>query len=174
MSQPYLAEIRVFGFNFAPSGWAFCNGQTLAISQYSALFALIGTYYGGNGTTTFVLPNLQSNVAINQGQGSGLSNYSVGETYGVDQVALLLSQVPSHTHQAAAGNDVAFASQSATPTSTSYLGREKGGSYAATANSALAPTAIGAAGGNQPHSNMMPTLAMNYSIALNGIFPSRN
>jgi len=174
MSEPYLAEIRVFGFNFAPNGWALCDGQTLPISQYAAVFSIIGTFYGGNGTTTFLLPNLQANVAINQGQGVGLANYTVGQTFGVDQVTVLLSQVPSHTHQAVAGNDVAFASQSAAPTSTSYLGREKGGSYAATANSTLAPLAIGLAGGSQPHSNTMPTLAMNYSIALNGIFPSRN
>ena len=174
MSTPYLAEIRVFSFNFAPREWALCNGQTLAISQFAALFALVGTTYGGNGTTTFQLPNLQGNVAISQGQGIGLSDYVPGETFGVTQVNLSISQVPAHRHQAVAGNNVAFASQSTTPTATSYLGREKTGSYSATANSTLAGTAIGLTGGSQAHPNMMPTLAMNYSIALAGIFPSRN
>jgi len=174
MSEPYLAEIRVFSFNFPPQSWAFCNGQTMAISQFAALFSILGTNYGGNGTSTFQLPNLQGNVATSQGQGLGLSNYVVGETFGVTQVNLLITQVPAHRHQAVAGNNVAFASQSATPTSTSYLGREKTGSYAATANTTLAATAIGLTGGSQAHSNMMPTLAMNYSIALAGIFPTRN
>jgi microcystin-dependent protein len=174
MSNVYLAEIRVFSFNFAPRGWAFCNGQTLSISQFTALFSILGTSYGGNGTSTFQLPNLQGNVAVGQGQGLGLSNYVLGETLGVNQVILSISQVPGHTHQAVAGNNVAFASQSTTPTATSYLGREKTGSYAATANSTLAATAIGLAGGNQAHSNTMPTLAMNCCIAMEGIFPTRN
>jgi microcystin-dependent protein len=173
MSQQYIAEIRVFGFNFAPLDWAFCSGDTVAISQNSTLYDVIGTTYGGNGTTTFVLPNLQNDIAVHQGQGVGLRNWPLGAMSGEANHILLISEVPSHTHQAMAGNDVAFASQKAAPTATSYLGREKGGSYAATSNSTLAATAIGTAGGSQPHANQMPTLAMNYCIALFGIFPSQ-
>src|SRR5271170_5869901 len=98
MSTPYLSEIRIFSFDYAPEGWAMCNGQTLPISQNTALFALLGTTYGGNGTTTFALPNLQSRVAVHQGQGSGLSPYVIGETTGAESVTLLASQMPSHTH----------------------------------------------------------------------------
>jgi microcystin-dependent protein len=173
MSNPYVAEIRVFGFNFAPLDWALCNGAQLPISQNAALFDLLGTTYGGNGTTTFALPNLNDNVAVHAGQGPG-QTWVLGETTGASSHTLLLTEIPPHLHQAVSGNGVAFASQAAAPTAASYLGREKGGSYAATANSTLANTAIGFAGGNQPHNNTMPTLAMNYSIALFGIFPSPN
>jgi microcystin-dependent protein len=172
VSEPYLAEIRVFGFNFAPLGWGLCNGALLPISQNAALFDLLGTTYGGNGTTTFALPNLQGNLAVGAGAGPGLQNWILGELQGEANHTLLIGEVPPHTHQASASGGIAFAAQQAAPTANSYFGREKGGAYAPTANTTLAAQAIGQAGGNQPHSNSQPSLAMNYSIALQGIFPT--
>lgn len=174
MSQPYLAEIRVFGFNFAPVGWALCNGAILPISQYTAVFSLVGTTYGGNGTSNFALPNLQNNIAVGFGQGPGLQAWSLGEQQGETTHTLLLNEVPLHTHTVTAGDGVAFAAQTAAPASNSYLGRERGGAYGVTPTTTLAPSAINQAGGSQPHSNVQPVLAMNYCIAINGIFPSRN
>jgi microcystin-dependent protein len=174
MSQPYLAEIRVFGFNFAPLGWAFCSGEILSIAQNTAVFSLVGTTYGGNGTSNFALPNLQNNIAVGFGQGPGLQNWSLGETQGEATHTLLINEMAQHTHTATAGDGVAFGAQTAAPASNSYLGRERGGAYGVTPTTTLAASAIGQGGGNQPHNNVQPILAMNYSIALNGIFPSRN
>ncbi|MEQ1936087.1 MAG: tail fiber protein [Fimbriimonadaceae bacterium] len=170
MSDPFLGEIRPFGFNFPPRGWALCSGQILPIAQNQALFSLLGTTYGGNGQTTFALPNLNERVANSQGQGPGLSNYDLGQVGGASEATLLQSQIPSHGHSV---------STAASPTTNSPVGALPASSvghalYDSTVNSAMAPDTIAPAGGSQPHENMQPTLVINYSIALQGIFPPRN
>jgi microcystin-dependent protein len=174
MTNQFVGEIRVFGFNFAPVNWALCHGQLVAISQNTALFSILGTTYGGDGVSTFGLPNLQDRLATHVGQGPDLSNWVLGEIQGETSHTLTINEVPTHTHQAVGADGVAFAGQLAAPAANAYYGRERGGAYANSANSTLHPSAIGFAGGSQPHSNTMPTLGMNYNIALFGIFPSRN
>ena len=173
MSNPFVGEIRMFGGNFPPVGWAFCNGQVLAISQNSVLFALIGTTYGGDGVTTFNLPDLRSRVPISDGQGSGLSNYVIGQNGGVEQVTLNTSNLPAHSHS--------VASDSGTGTATSPAGNVWANSVgakqftAAGSNTTLNPGAIGLSPGSSlPHENMVPILAVSFIISLFGIFPSRN
>ena len=174
MSDQYLGEIRIFGCNFAPLNWAFCNGNLLSISQYSAVFALLGTYYGGNGTNNFALPNLQGNMATNQGQGPGLSLYDIGETGGSSSVTLLTNQIPSHTHvvhASATSNEVS-------PLGAAFGGAGRGHSpgYAAAGTNAVTMSsgAVSQAGSGQPHDNMPPYLVLNFCIALAGIFPARS
>jgi microcystin-dependent protein len=176
MSTPFLGEIRMFGFNFAPNGWALCNGQTLSISQYTALFSLLGTTYGGNGTTTFQLPNLQGQVPIHQGTGGG-GTYVIGEVSGSANVTLLSSQMPAHTHLV---NVDGNASGKNTP-SGNFLGTVPALApvdskiySSGPANATMAATAVAVAGGNTPHNNMQPYLVVNFCIALVGMFPSRN
>ncbi|MGZ4280852.1 MAG: phage tail protein [Gaiellaceae bacterium] len=167
MAEPFLGMIIIFGGNFAPKGWAFCNGQLLPINQNTALFSLLGTTYGGNGTTTFALPDLRGRVPLHFGQGPGLSNYVEGQVGGVENVTLLTSQMPAHTHvqPATAGDETTNRPNEAIPA--------RGGVYASTPDgSNLAATS--SAGGGQPHVNLQPYLALNYIIALQGIFPSRN
>jgi microcystin-dependent protein len=166
--EPFLGEIRLFPYNFAPRGWAFCNGQLLAISQNTALFSLLGTTYGGNGQTTFALPDLRGRFATSSGQGPGLSPRSLGEVAGAENVTLLQNQMPQHTHQLRATNGAA--------TSSRPSGRypAAGGAYADSADAAMAADELNPAGGSQPHENMPPYLVLNYCIALEGIFPSRN
>ena len=167
MSTPFLGEIRTFGFNFAPRGYAMCNGQTLSISQNDALFSLLGTTYGGNGTTTFNLPDLRGRHGIHFGQGPGLGNYVEGEQAGTETVTLLSTEMPQHSHQPQAStvDETTNRPGSAFPT--------KGGVYAgATDTTLMGPT--NTAGGNQPHNNLPPYLVLNYCIALQGVFPSRN
>jgi microcystin-dependent protein len=172
MSDPFIAEIRLFAGNFAPRGWAFCNGQILSIAQNTALFALLGTTYGGNGQTTFALPDLRGRVPISPGQGPGLSSYFLGQTGGQETVTLNTQQMPSHSHGAAASGEGGTA---ATPNGGVWAGSTARDSiYAATANTTMSPAAIAATGGGQPHPNMPPYQAINYIIALEGIFPSRN
>lgn len=179
MSDPFLGEIRMVGFNFAPIGWAFCNGQLLAISQNTALFSLLGTTYGGNGQTNFALPNLQSSVPIHQGQGPGLSLYSMGQVGGVETVQLTASQMPQHTHFMNVDGAGASAT-SATPAghvlaNTAARGIPGTNNYAAAGDgSTMLATAISTAGGSLPHTNLQPFLVVNFIIALQGIFPSRN
>lgn len=174
MAEPFLGEIRTFGFNYAPRGWAQCNGQLLPISQYSALFALLGTQFGGDGVRTFRLPDLQGRVGINQGQGPGLSFRSMGEAGGAESVTLQVSQLPAHTHPAigsSAGGD------SLTPSGSVWAPDAAGGSApysTGTPDVALAAQAIGPAGSGLPHENVQPYLVLNFCIALEGIFPSRN
>ena len=174
MADQFIGEIRVVGFNFAPTGWALCNGQLLPISQNTALFSLLGTQFGGNGTTTFGLPNLQGNAPMDQGSGAGLTPRVVGEAAGETSVTLLVSQIPSHTH--AAMN--AAASNANVPTNAVFGGggRGKEPAYAPASGSTaqMNTLAIGTAGGNQPHNNMPPYLVVNFIIALTGIFPSRS
>jgi len=174
MSDQFIGEIRIFGFNFAPTQWAKCQGQLQSISQNAALFSILGTTFGGDGQSTFGLPQLQDLTAAGMGQAPGLLDWGLGGTFGEANHTLTINEAPRHTHTATAGEGVAFAAQAATPTATSYLGREKGGAYATTTNTSLAGTVIGQAGASIPHANIQPVLVMNYCIALFGVFPSRN
>ena len=174
MADQFVGEIRPFPYNFAPLGWALCNGQLMAISQNTALFSLIGTYYGGNGTTKFALPNLQGQIAVGQGQAPGLSPYTIGETAGTETVTLLTTQMPAHSHTLPASPT---AGRIATPSPSVVLGAAGRGSpdvYAAGQSGTMSATAQSNAGGSLPHNNMMPYLAISYCIALTGIFPSRS
>src|SRR5580698_1243006 len=173
MADPFVGEIRVFPFNFAPNGWALCNGQILPISQNTALFSLLGTYYGGNGTSNFALPNLQGNFPIHQGQGVGLSQYVIGETGGAASVTLLVSEIPTHTHTVAC----AATGNSSNPSNAVFgaAPRGKPPAYSAATGTKvnMNATAVATAGGSQPHNNMPPFLTLNFCIALQGIYPSR-
>ncbi|HYE26929.1 MAG TPA: tail fiber protein [Allosphingosinicella sp.] len=172
--DPFVAEIRIVGFNFAPTGWAQCNGQLLPLSQNTALFALLGTTYGGDGKSTFALPNLQGLTAMHPGQGQGLSLRDLGEQGGSEFVTLLESEMPSHTHQI-----MGTGSNSTTglPSADAALARAVGGN--AYQNSPFNPTTSMAlqtltpAGASLPHNNMMPYLVLNYVIAMQGVFPPR-
>jgi len=175
MSDQYLGEIRMFGGNFAPYGWALCNGQLLAISQNTALFSLIGTYYGGDGVTTFALPNLQSRVPIHQGQGVGLSPYVIGQNGGTETVTLTTQQMPQHNHTVATnggpGNSQHPPNNYLASTTVSA---EKPYTSVASDGSTLNTNAVSFAGSSQPHNNIQPYLCITYIIALQGIYPSRN
>lgn len=171
MSQPFIGEIRIFAGNFAPNGWAFCQGQLQAIAQNNALFALLGTIYGGDGQTTFALPDLRGRAAVHQGQGPGLSNYAIGQQYGTEQVTLLSAHMPAHTH--IAGANSAPASTSA-PDNAVWAAATGGLAYASAPGVSMNSASVTSAGGSQPHNNMSPYLALNYIIALFGVFPSRN
>jgi microcystin-dependent protein len=171
----YLGEIRLFSFNFAPKGWVVCAGQFLSIQQYSALFALLGTYYGGNGINTFQLPDLRSRVPIQMGSGAG-GSYLIGETGGVENVQLLANQIPAHTHlfQATTTKGIGEKPIGNIPGQTTSTASERL-AYAAPANlTPLNPASIQPSGNSLPHPNIQPYLALNYCIALTGIFPSRN
>jgi microcystin-dependent protein len=173
MSDPFVAEIRIFAGNFAPIGWAFCNGQSMFISQNTALFSLIGTTYGGDGKSTFAVPDLRGRAPMQPGQGPGLSLHDLGEAGGEPAVTLLQSEIPLHSHNLLA--QTTPATQFA-PSNTTFLARSVGANAyvaPAVANSTLAPTAIQPAGGSAPHNNMQPFLALNFIIALQGIFPPR-
>jgi microcystin-dependent protein len=179
MSEPYLGEIRMFAGNFAPKSNAYCAGQLMSITQNSALFSLLGTYYGGNGTTTFALPDLRGRMPICMGQGPGLSNYTIGQPVGSESVMITPAQLPMHTHTpvatTVAGGSITpggmIPAALPAPPWTSYWVKDanKTGSPLA-----MAPTAVGTIGGSQPHENRMPLLAISIIIALLGIFPSRN
>lgn len=169
--DPFLGEIRMFGGNYAPRGWALCNGQLLPIAQNTALFSLLGTTYGGNGQTTFALPDLRSRVPMHAGQGAGLSSYNLGEAAGSESVTLLTSEMPMHTHALACAASPALTS-TPDPAGKFIANTEPTNSYAETADSMSGP--LTAAGGNQPHENRQPFLCINFIIALEGLFPSRN
>lgn len=174
MAEPFVAEIRIFPFNFAPTGWAFCNGQLLPISQNTALFSLLGTTYGGDGKSTFALPNLQGNAPMHPGQGPGLSLHDLGESAGSETVTLLNSEIPSHNHTLGAQN---VPLGGITSGAGATLNRPASGFlYDMTSPqlTAMAPQSLGIAGGDLPHNNMMPYLTLNFCIALQGIFPPRN
>lgn len=173
MAQPYVGEIRMFAGNFAPAGWMFCEGQLLPISENETLFQLIGTTYGGDGQSTFNLPNLQGRTPVHMGQGPGISqNYIIGEAGGVEQVTLTVQQIPSHTHPWQASLNVADDPNPA----GKVLGESRSGTnsyYQDIANAPMAATAVTPVGGSQPHENMQPYLCVNYIISLFGIFPSQ-
>jgi microcystin-dependent protein len=181
MASPYIGEIRCFGFNFAPVDWAFCNGQLIQISQNEALYAIIGTIYGGDGVTTFALPNLQGQIPMHWGNGPGGFNTVIGQVQGVPSVTLTTAQIPTHTHTAIAmevpsGGDP---ERTAVPNATCYLGpgQVPDAPYNTAPTSmtaAFSPKAISIQGGSQAHDNMQPYLVLNFCICLFGIFPSRN
>jgi microcystin-dependent protein len=169
MSEPFLGELRLFPYNFAPRGWAFCQGQIMSIAQNTALFSLLGTTYGGNGQTTFGLPDLRGRAAVSSGQGPGLSPYTLGQQGGTESATLSQNNMPGHAHSVGATMVTAGDNKPA----GNYLA--VGGSYVNTApNTTMGPQMIGPTGGSQPFSLLDPYLALNYCIALNGIFPSRN
>jgi microcystin-dependent protein len=177
MSEPYIGEIIMFAGNFAPRGWAFCNGQILSIAQNTALFSILGTTYGGNGQTTFALPNLQGRVPMHWGAGPGLTPRDLGETSGTETVTLISSQMPAHNHIVNANTAAGTGTE---PTNSFIAGvadANSGGLFPAfesTANTTLNPMAVGVAGGSQPHANMQPYQCVSFIIALQGVFPSRN
>jgi microcystin-dependent protein len=171
MADPFVAEIRIFPFNFPPKGWAFCDGQILSISQNTALFSLLGTTYGGNGKTTFALPNLQGSVPINQGQGPGLSLYDLGQVGGSDTVTLLLSETPQHSHNITA--QTIDQGDNRIPTPQLNLGNTQMYSNA-NPTATMDPQALSLYGNSQPHNNLMPYLTLNFNIALQGVYPPRS
>ncbi len=169
MATPYVGEIRMFAGNFAPAGWAFCQGQIMAIAENPVLFQLIGTTYGGDGQVTFALPNLQSRVPVHVGTQAG-TTYVLGESGGAETVTLTLQQIPAHSH-VPQGNTAPTASS---PSGNLWAGGVTN-SYAAPPTSAsMAPEAVGSSGGSQPHDNMLPYLVINFIISLFGVFPSQN
>lgn len=177
MAEPFIGEICCFGFNFAPRDWAQCNGQTMSIAQNNALFAIIGTIYGGDGITTFLLPNLQGRIPMHWGTGPGGFNTAIGEVQGATTVTLTTAQLPQHNHTINAATVQNTAQRTANPTQNSYLSQAKGGViYQAnpTVDTAFSPRAISPYGGSQPHENMQPYLTLNFCISLFGVFPTRN
>jgi microcystin-dependent protein len=169
--DPFVGEIEIVGFNFAPTGWATCDGQLLSIASNTALFSLLGTQFGGDGIHTFALPDLRGRMAIGQGQGPGLQNYLIGDTGGEEQVTLTIAQMPAHTHRAVGSSALA---------DTTAVGGNVWGTTAVflyssgSPSTPMNPLAIGAVGGGLPHENRPPFLVMNFIIALQGIFPSRS
>ena len=171
--DPFVAEIRIFPFNFAPRGWAFCNGQLMPISQNTALFSLLGVTYGGDGRSTFALPNLQGSAPMHPGQGPGLSLHDLGESGGSSTVTLLESEMPAHTHVMSASTQPG---EDPTPGPGEALGRSVGASLYQTTTNPTVPMSADAfapAGGSLPHNNMQPYLTLNFCIALQGVFPPR-
>lgn len=174
MSDSYIGEIRMFGFQRIPTGWAACDGSLLPIAEYETLFTLIGTTYGGNGVSTFALPDLRGRVPVHQGQGTGLSRYVMGELSGTEEVTLFSTQMPTHTHPfnvtsaAASNKNPSNQLLGALTGDTTYISSTQGGTPAQ-----FAPLMVQMAGGSQPHSNMMPTLTVSYCISLYGVFPTQ-
>ena len=174
MSDQFVAEIRIFPFNFPPTGWAFCDGQLMPISQNTALFSLLGTTYGGDGKSTFALPDMQGNAPMQPGQGNGLSERFLGETSGSETVTLIVSEIPFHTHTLRANFNVADIND---PSPDRSLARAGTGflyqSDTTTNLTQMAPQGLPPAGASLPHNNMQPYLTLNFCIALQGIFPQR-
>ena len=175
MAEAFIAEIRMFGFNFAPRGWALCNGQLISIASNTALFSLVGTFYGGNGQTTFALPDLQGRAAMHQGQGPGLSIYDLGQIGGSETTSLLQSEIPAHTH-----NVVGSSGDGLSPSPENNVWAGPGADrnlvlYSASNASPVQmnPTTLGMAGAGLPHNNLMPYAVVNFCIAMQGIFPAR-
>lgn len=178
MSSPYVGEIRAFGFSFAPSGWAFCNGQPVSIATFQTLYAVIGTIYGGDGINTFNLPNLQGYVPMHWGTGPGGFNTTIGQVQGTPTVTVTTAQTPQHTHTITVQQIASGGNQSVRNPATTYWLSDAVPSgaynYTPTISTAFAPNAITPVGGGQPHENMQPYLALNFCISLYGVFPSRN
>jgi microcystin-dependent protein len=175
MADPFVAEIRIFPFNFAPEGWAWCDGQLMPLAQNTALFSLLGTYYGGDGKSTFALPNLQGSAAVGQGQGQGLSEYFLGEETGVESVTLLTSELPLHNHNLLGSIDDA---QFQAPQSDRALATSNPG-FAYQNNTTqnlvnMSVQEITVSGSSFPHNNMQPYLVLNFVIAMQGVFPPRS
>ncbi len=176
MSEPFIAEIRIFAGNFAPRGWAFCNGQLLPVAQNTALFSLIGTTYGGDGRTTTGLPNLEGRAAMHPGRGPGLTARRLGQRGGVESVDLTDAQLPSHNHKQKAVQPSQFtAGNSLTPANNYLAGPQTGNFYSGASNlSGMSSRTIKSTGGGQPHNNLQPYLTINFIIALTGLYPSRS
>lgn len=179
MTQPFIGEIQIYGFNFNPRGWAYCNGATLPIQQNTALFSLLGTTYGGNGTTTFMLPNLASRAARGEGSGPGLSPAALGQTGGSTSVTLTTNQIPAHTHtlNSATLNTPNPAQNVATPGTTAMFGLSgPNNTYSdtTTPNTTFNPATLSSVWSGGAHENMQPYLGVNFCIALQGIYPARN
>lgn len=172
MADPFVAEIRIFPFNFAPRGWAWCDGQLLPLSQNTALFSLLGTTYGGNGKSNFALPDLQGRAPMHPGQGPGLSLHDLGETGGSETVTLLESEIPAHSHALRGSLDDG---DLAIPAPTRVLAKSGGGVIYQTQNPnvSMSPNVLAPAGGDQPHNNLQPYLTFYFNIALQGVFPPR-
>jgi microcystin-dependent protein len=172
MTEPYIGQIQVFGFNFSPKGWAFCNGTVMPIAQNTALFSLLGISYGGNGTTTFQLPNFTGRAGCQQGTGPGLTRRDLGQAFGTSNVTLLTTEMPAHSH----GVNAYVPSTSGWPSPGGALSQPGVATNrpfsSGSPDTSFAPTMIGQTGGNQPHQNQQPYLAMNFCIALQGIYPS--
>lgn len=169
--DPFVAEIRIFPFTFAPKGWAFCDGQILPLSQNTALFSLLGTTYGGDGKSNFALPNMQGNAPMHPGQGPGLSLHDLGETGGSETVSLLESEIPSHSHGMVVSSQLGLENQ---PTGQLFAMGDGINLYGpANALTSMADSALAPAGGDQPHNNMQPYLTLNFCIALQGVYPPR-
>ncbi|HEX4409638.1 MAG TPA: tail fiber protein [Xanthobacteraceae bacterium] len=173
MVQPYVGEVRLFGGNFAPVGWALCNGQSLSISTNTALYALLGTIYGGDGVTTFNLPNMQGRLCVGMGQGPGLSNYVIGQVGGNEMITLSVNQMPMHTHMLSATTTTANQGNAG----GNLTGKAPSGDMYTSGSPTLGllgQNSTSMAGGSQPHSNLMPSVCVSYIIALVGIYPSQN
>jgi microcystin-dependent protein len=173
MADPFVAEIRIFPFNFAPKGWAWCDGQLLPLSQNTALFSLLGTTYGGNGKSNFALPDLQGRAPMHPGQGPGLSLHDLGETGGSETVSLLESEIPSHSHGVMSAPTI-ISADSSIPPGNAFAKSSQGNVYTPFANGvSMHPSTVPPAGGDQPHNNLMPYLTFYFNIALQGVFPPR-
>jgi microcystin-dependent protein len=176
MSDPFIGEIQIYGFNFAPYNWAMCQGQLMPIQQNTALFSLLGVQFGGNGTSNYQLPNYVGNAACGQGQGSGLTPRAVGETFGSNAVTLLSNEMPAHTHGARIYNQPTTANRTGIPASGDAIITPESATILATTtttNTAFPAQTIGLAGGNQAHENRQPYLTLNFCISLAGTFPQR-
>jgi microcystin-dependent protein len=171
-AEPFIGEVAIFGFNFAPQNWAQCNGQLLSIAQNTALFSLLGTTYGGDGRVTFALPDLRGRLPMHTGQGAGLTNREQGEAAGSEAVTLQLSQMPTHSHllRVATANGSSASPAGASPARSSQSDKV----YGAASGSAMASETLTTSGGSQPHSNMPPYLVLNFCISLVGIYPTRD
>ena len=171
--DPFVAEIRIFPFNFAPTHWAFCDGQTIPLQQNTALYALLGTVYGGDGKSTFALPNMQGSAPMHWGQGPGLSDHSIGEAYGTETVTLLQSEIPAHVHAVQASIEY---SESKSPDNKAFATSSNGNIFSpgnGLQQVTMSPSTLSTEGGSLPHNNMMPYLTLNFCIALEGVFPQR-
>lgn len=171
MADPFVAEIRIFPFNFPPKGWAWCDGQLLPLSQNTALFSLLGTTYGGNGKSNFALPDLQGRAPMHPGQGPGLSLHDLGETGGSETVTLLESEIPSHNHIAKAG--ILDLAENNTPGPNKIIANTTRGMFATSSDGTNMGQSLAPTGGDQPHNNMQPYLTLYFNIALQGVFPPR-
>lgn len=172
--EPFIAEIKLFAGNFAPLGWAFCEGQLLPINQNQALFSLLGTNYGGDGRTTFALPDLRGRVSVHPGAGPGLSQYRLGEKGGAETITLTAQQMPAHSHSLNANTENGDTSDTPGSSLADTRGRDNDYMKSGAVNTAMSASSIGSAGDGQAHENRQPYLAINYIIALQGIFPSRS
>jgi microcystin-dependent protein len=174
MADPFVAEIRIYPFSFAPTGWAFCDGQLMPLSQNTALFSLLGTYYGGDGKSTFALPDLQGAAPLHAGQGPGLEEYFLGEMGGTESVTLLESEMPAHDHLLQA--DVVDVADTNVPSPNATFALSSGGTMyqSLTPDTTLAAQAATPAGGSLPHNNLQPYLTLNFCIALQGVYPPRS